>query len=129
MLPTMAALADRIAPWVDVYVVPYVFTRNSGDYKRKSGSYMIDDEAYKSCGGFAVNDRDVVFVTEASPVFMMRALAHELMHKLWDHHLNDEARDVLRGAAGDGIGWPGSYYDDTEERVARLFEIVGGGAA
>ncbi len=122
-LPELAALADRIAPWVAVHLVPRILSRRNGDddYGRHAGHYDVDSVHYSAVGGLACYDEQLILLNSAGPTAVTTTLCHELMHFMW-HRLSDAAQAVLKEAVDDGADWPGNYFGNTEERVARMFE-------
>ena len=125
MLPTLAAILDRIAPWLGAHIVPDVIRRvtdGNAEFGRASGSYDVDGASYKGVGGFAPDCADLVFIRSGSPVWTTYTMCHEVMHKLWRKVLSNEAKEVLTTAVEGGTAWPGGYFGDTEERVCRAFE-------
>lgn len=124
MLPALAQIADRIAPWVPVHVVPQILRkRQEGyDFARSEGSYEVDGVLYACSGGVAYNNEGLVLLQSGCPAWMAHSLCHEIFHIMWFSHLSDAAVDVLTEAVGGGIAWPSDYYVSVVERVARLFE-------
>ena len=123
MLPTLALIADRMAPWLDVHVVPAILRKDfDDDFGRSEGSYDIGGTRYRGAGGLALHDDDLILLQSGYPTWMAHSLCHEVMHKLWRCVLSDAARAILTAAVEDGMTWPGGYYGDIEERVCRLFQ-------
>jgi hypothetical protein len=124
VLPRLAEIAERIAPWVTVHIVPRLLRRDAPqeDYGRAAGSYDVLGRRYKGAGGLAFSAEGVVFLQSGSPIFMASTLCHEIFHVLWHCHLSQAAKDVLTAAVSGGERWPGDYYDSVSERTARMFE-------
>ncbi len=124
MLPVLAQVADRIAPWVPVHIVPQILRkrREGYDFARAEGSYEVDGNLYAGYGGVAYYNEGLVLLQSGCPAWMAHSLFHELFHIVWYRHLSDAACDVLTDAVGSGPSWPSDYYSSVSERVARLFE-------
>ena len=86
-LPIAAAIADRIAPWVPVHVVPRMLTKlddKSNDYGSWLKKWHVGESTYAECGGVADwRDTGMVWLSLCSPTQTASILAHELMHILW----------------------------------------------
>ena len=123
MLPRLAEIADRIAPWMPIHIVPRILTKrlDGDDFLRCDGSYEVEGDLYSTPGGLACRTRELVLLMFASPVWMAYSMMHEIFHHL-ERRLSDEAREVLASAVAEGEAWPGGYYTSRTERVARLFE-------
>ncbi|MGI4850676.1 MAG: hypothetical protein ACRYGR_01880, partial [Janthinobacterium lividum] len=124
MLPMLAEIADRVAPWVAVHIVPRILRKRTqgNDFARAEGSYEIEGELYAESGGLACYGERLVLLQSGGPTWLFHSLCHELFHHLWNRHLSDAACDVLTAAVARGADWPGVYYASVPERVARLFE-------
>ena len=123
VLPGLARLLDRMAPWLKAHMVPRILTARDScslDFGRAQGSYDVGGRLYAGAGGLAMEGCDVVLVQSGSPTAQTSTLCHEVMHRVWPL-LSDEATAVL-AAAVDGPAWPGRYYADVEERVCRAFQ-------
>ena len=122
VLPLLAEVADRMAPWVSVHVVPRTLSpRDECDREAGGPRYVVDGGSYSSVGGLAFCENAFVLMSAHNPVGALDTLCHELLHVLWRKHLNADERAVLSAAVSRGAAWPGDYYGSTEERVARLF--------
>ena len=124
MLPELAVIADRLAPWVAVHVVPQILRRRRQEYDfgRASGCYEVEGETYTVAGGTAFYDDRLILLEWSHPTRMASLLCHELFHILWYDHLSDAAIELLTKTVAYGAAWPGNYFGSTSERVARLFE-------
>ena len=123
VLPQLAKIADRIAPWLPIHIVPQILKKRSegNDFARCEGSYEVDGDFYSSPGGLACSERAMVLLAFGNPVWMTHSMLHEIFHQL-ERRLSDAAREVLAWAVADGQDWPGGYYPSQSERMARLFE-------
>jgi hypothetical protein len=121
-LSELAAVADRIAPWVTVHVVPRLLILDSDTKDGAFGYYDIDGDRFEHIGGISYNKEDFVILTLGSPDWMIQCLAHELMHNISHHHLNKRALETLRKTADQGILWPSEYLNRHSECYSRMME-------
>lgn len=123
-LPQLAVIADRVAPWLAVHVVPEILCgiRPGNDFGRSQGKTIVEGRLYGTALGLACYDQRLILLVCVLPPKMAATLMHEIFHHLWVHHLSDDARSVLSAAVADGAEWPGTYLDSVSERTARLFQ-------
>jgi hypothetical protein len=122
VLPLLAEIADRVAPWVEVHIVPaFLRVASDSDIAADFPHYVAACRRYSCYGGTAFKEHDFILLASCGPTGMLQILAHELLHMMWQH-LSDEAINVLTDAVANGLAWPGDYLANTEERVARMFE-------
>lgn len=124
MLPALAEVADRMAPWLEVHVPPNLLRRcPQGDaFGHGRGHYEVEGIRYSGLGGYMPRDEQVVFVVAGGPVWMAHCLCHEIMHHMLDHHLSDAAKAVLLTAVWTGAKWQNEYDASNVERICRAFE-------
>lgn len=130
MLPQLAEIQRRIAPWTRLYLAPEVWHATAGD--AEPGGYAdlyteqrreIGGREYYRCNGFAWRHggRDYSVSALAQPHLISRTLYHELFHNI-SGYLSADAHALLDVAVSRGPQFPGEYAGQPEERKARLFE-------
>ena len=121
MLPLLAEMSERMAPWVRVDIVPAILSTGDPAYEEGKAAWSAGGKAYAECGGLAITDDDFILMALRGPDVMLDTLCHEILHHVWRSVLSQAARDILEAAVAQGPTWPGGYLSRPEEQVARMF--------
>jgi len=122
ILPVMADITARLAPFAAVYCVPSLCHLEQSDIGH--AEWLRDDSGriWGEVGGVAYPAHAVTFVSLGRhPSRLVSSIFHEIFH-IFSPHLSAAAHAVLDAAVATGAWWPTDYQSSAEERKARLFE-------
>lgn len=129
-LSDIAALVDRICPWVSVLVGgrPIIATGDrTDDYGAEAlRRYLVDGQPYSPVGGVAFSTHramDCLILLDSgyTPDGLASIARHECMHQVY-RRLSDDARTMLAADLRTAHHWHSSYLDGAEETACRAFQ-------
>ena len=104
ILPELARMAHRMAPWLRVDIAPEILTarKRGDDFARGGRRWLAGGREYAGASGLACTGCGMILMDLRCPAAMVDTLAHEIMHFFWKHHLSKAARRVLAAAVSGG---------------------------